>query len=71
MTDLVAHIREVIDQHAKPDRHDGGELSCSCGATHLSDHSSHVAQAIVNRLELSGRLSVTRSATPARWSTKN
>ena len=52
MTDLVAHIREVIDEHAKPDRHDGGGLSCSCGATHLSDHSSHVAQAIVNRLEL-------------------
>ena len=25
MTDLVAHIREVIDQHAKPDRHDGGD----------------------------------------------
>ena len=52
MTDLVAHIREVVDQHAKPDCHDGGGLSCSCGATHLSDHSSHVAQAIVNRLEL-------------------
>jgi len=52
MTDLIAHIREVIDQHAKSDCDDDGGLSCSCGATHLSDHSSHVAQAIVNRLEL-------------------
>jgi hypothetical protein len=52
MTDLVAHIREVIDQHGKRDRHDDGGLRCDCGATHLSDHSSHVAQAIVDRLGL-------------------
>jgi hypothetical protein len=52
MTDLIAHIREVIDQHGKRDRHDDGGLSCDCGATHLSDHSGHVAQAIVNRLGL-------------------
>jgi hypothetical protein len=50
MTDLIAHIRDVIDQHHKRDGHAGGALSCGCGATHLSDHSSHVAQAIVNRL---------------------
>jgi hypothetical protein len=50
MTDLIAHIREVIDQHGKRD--DAGGFSCGCGATHLSDHSSHVAQAIVNRLQL-------------------
>jgi len=52
MTDLIAHIREVIDQHAKCDARDDGELSCGCGATGLSDHSSHVAQAIVDRLGL-------------------
>jgi len=52
MTDLIAHIREVIDQHAKCDACDDGELSCGCGATGLSDHSSHVAQAIVDRLGL-------------------
>jgi hypothetical protein len=51
MTDLIAHIREVIDQHAKSDCDDDGGLSCSCGATHLSDHASHVAHAIVDRLE--------------------
>jgi hypothetical protein len=50
MTNLIGHIREVIDQHDKRDRHADGGISCSCGATHLSDHSSHVAQAIVNRL---------------------
>ena len=52
MTDLVAHIREVIDEHGRRGRHDGGGVSCRCGATDLSDHSSHVAQAIVDRLEL-------------------
>ena len=52
MTDLVGHIREVIDQHTKRDRHYDGGHSCDCGATRLSDHSSHVAQAIVNRLGL-------------------
>jgi len=51
MMDLIAHIREVIDEHAKRDTSDR-ESSCSCGATQLSDHSSHVAQAIVDRLEL-------------------
>jgi cob(I)alamin adenosyltransferase len=51
MTDLIAHIREVIDQHDKRDGHDDAGISCGCGATHLSDHSSHVARAIVDRLE--------------------
>jgi hypothetical protein len=50
MTDFIAHIREVIDQHDKRDGHADGGLSCGCGAMHLSDHSSHVAQAIINRL---------------------
>jgi hypothetical protein len=52
MTDLIAHIRDVIDQHAKPDCGDDAGLSCGCGATGLSDHSSHVAQAVVDRLGL-------------------
>jgi len=52
MTDLIAQIREVIDQHAKCDGRDHRELSCGCGANGLSDHSSHVAQAIVDRLGL-------------------
>jgi len=52
MTDLIAHIREVIDEHAKRDTSDDGGLGCSCGAKDLSEHSTHVAQAIVDRLEL-------------------
>jgi hypothetical protein len=52
MMDLIAHIREVIDEHAKRDTSDDGESSCSCGAKDLSDHSTHVAQAIVDRLGL-------------------
>jgi len=52
MSELIARIREVIEAHGKRDC-DGDEgLSCDCGATHLSDHSSHVAQAIVDRLGL-------------------
>lgn len=50
MTDLIAHIREVIDQHDKRDGYADRGLSCGCGATHLSDHSSHVAEAVVDRL---------------------
>ena len=52
MTNLIAHIRDVIDQHPKSDCGDDAGLSCGCGATHLSDHSSHVAQAILDRLGL-------------------
>ena len=52
MTDLIGHIREVIDEHRKRDCDDDGGASCGCGATHLPDHSSHVAQAIVDRLGL-------------------
>jgi len=52
MTDLIAHIREVIDHHGKRDCHVEGGLSCRSGAMRLSDHSGHVAQAIANRLGL-------------------
>jgi hypothetical protein len=52
MTDLIAHIRDVIAQHGKRVWDDDQGLSCRCGATHLSDHSSHVAQEIVSRLGL-------------------
>jgi hypothetical protein len=51
VTNLIAHIREVIDEHGRRDAHGGAGISCDCGATNLSDHASHVAQAIVDRLE--------------------
>jgi hypothetical protein len=55
MMDPIAHIREILDQHDKRDGHVDG-LSCGCGATHLGDHSSHVAQAVVSRLREIGAL---------------
>jgi hypothetical protein len=52
MTDLVGHIRDVIDRHGQRDSDGGRGLDCDCGATQLSDHAGHVAQAIVDRLGL-------------------
>jgi hypothetical protein len=52
MTDLIAHIREVIVDHSKCDRRVEDGVSCRCGAMHLADHSGHLAQAIVDRLGL-------------------
>jgi hypothetical protein len=52
MTNLVAHIRDVIDQHRKRDCDDDAGVSCGCGAQHLPDHPGHVAQAVVDRLRL-------------------
>jgi hypothetical protein len=52
MTDLIAHIREVIDEHVKRECRDDGGLHCRCGAKELTDHSAHVAQAIADRLQL-------------------
>jgi len=31
MTNLIAHIRDVIDQHPKSDCGDDAGLSCGCG----------------------------------------
>jgi hypothetical protein len=52
MTDLIARIREVIDEHAKRSSQDDIRQSCGCGATELSDHSAHLAEAIAHRLGL-------------------
>lgn len=49
MTNLIAHIRDVIDRHRKRDCDDDAGVSCGCGARQLTDHPSHVAQAIVDR----------------------
>ena len=40
MTDLVEHIRQILEHHQR------------CGAVNLANHRSHVAQQIVDRLEL-------------------
>ena len=41
MTDLVEHIRQILEHHHIDD-----------GAVNLANHRSHVAQQIVDRLEL-------------------
>ena len=50
MTDLITHMREVIEKHDMRNGHANEGPSCGCGAAHLSDHPRHVAQAIVDRL---------------------
>jgi hypothetical protein len=49
MTDLIEHIRGILEHHR---RDDGSDAGCRCGAEGLSDHSGHVAQEIVDRLSL-------------------
>jgi hypothetical protein len=48
MTDPIARIRKVLDDH----RVDDAGVGCICGATRLSDHARHVAEEIVAQLGL-------------------
>jgi hypothetical protein len=50
MNDLIERIRQIIDHHGKDDRADDAGRTCGCGATRLSDHSRHVAEAFVTGL---------------------
>ena len=52
MNDLIERIRQIIDDHGEDDRAEDAGRTCGCGATRLSDHSRHVAEEIVKRLEL-------------------
>jgi hypothetical protein len=52
MTDLIDCIRAIIERHRVADLTAANGQSCHCGAEKLSDHSRHVAQEIVARLEL-------------------
>jgi hypothetical protein len=49
MTDLIEHIREILEHHRIDDKGDAG---CHCGAEGFDDHSTHVAHEIVERLRL-------------------
>jgi hypothetical protein len=51
VTDLIELIREVIDDHRAATGPAGVE-ACSCGAQGLSDHPRHVAEELVERLDL-------------------
>ena len=52
MTDLVEHIRGILEHHRIDDRSDIANAGCSCGVVNLADHYRHVAQQLVDRLEL-------------------
>ena len=63
MTDLIERIRRIIEQHREVDRDgderlreeqraDAPDVACGCRAKGLSDHPRHVAEEIVERLQL-------------------
>jgi hypothetical protein len=52
MTDLVEHIRGILERHRIDDQSDIADVGCSCGVVNLTDHYRHVAQQIIDRLEL-------------------
>jgi hypothetical protein len=63
MTDLIERIRRIIEQHREVDRDrderlreeqraDASGVACGCRAEGLSDHPRHVAEEIVERLQL-------------------
>ena len=52
MNNLVKHIREILEQHHIDAQTNSAGVGCGCGAVDFADHSSHVAQQIIDRLEL-------------------
>jgi hypothetical protein len=52
MTDLVEHIRGILERHRIDDRSNIANAGCSCGVVDSADHYRHVAQQLVDRLEL-------------------
>ncbi len=52
MTDLVEHIRQILEHHHTDDQSNGAGARCGCGAVDLANHHGHVAQEIVDRFDL-------------------
>src|ERR1700722_4138503 len=52
MPDLIERIRRIIEQHREVDREDAAGVGCGCRAKGLTDHPRHVAEEIVERLQL-------------------
>ena len=52
MPDLVEPLRRIIETHRATGRPEGGDVSCSCGAQKIPDHTRHVAEQIIDRLGL-------------------
>ncbi|HYB38709.1 MAG TPA: hypothetical protein VEF72_25260 [Mycobacterium sp.] len=49
---VVERIRKIVDGHHASSDGDDGQMACSCGAKGLSDHPRHVAEQIVDGLDL-------------------
>jgi NADH/NAD ratio-sensing transcriptional regulator Rex len=52
MTDLVEHIRRLLDDHRIYDQGNAAVVGCGCGAASLQNHPRRVAQQIVDSLDL-------------------
>jgi hypothetical protein len=52
LSNIIERIRQVIDDHAQDHGDRDAGTACGCGATRLSDHSRHLAEAIVEQLRL-------------------
>ena len=48
---LVERVRQIVEDH-RPTDHTGAGKGCSCGAQDLSDHCRHVAEQIIDGLQL-------------------
>jgi hypothetical protein len=49
---LIKRIRGIVEEHRTVGRGDDAQVACSCGAHGLSDHPGHVAEQIVDGLDL-------------------
>jgi len=49
---LIERIRGIVDEHRAIGGGDHAQVACSCGARGLSDHSRHVAEQLVDCLDL-------------------
>ena len=49
---LIERIRQVVAQHRESPGGDGAQATCRCGTTGISDFPSHVAEQIVDGLDL-------------------
>jgi hypothetical protein len=52
MTDLVEHIRRLLEHHRIDDQGNTADVGCRCGEASLPNHSRHVDQQIVVSLGL-------------------
>ncbi|HME74452.1 MAG TPA: hypothetical protein VKI00_02000 [Mycobacterium sp.] len=49
---LIERIRQIIDEHRASGDGDDAEVTCSCGTQGLSDYPRHLAEQIIDGLDL-------------------